>query len=192
MKAFLGLGSNLGDRTANLVLARGCLARIARPGSLRSSHIYETRPWGRPDQPDYVNAVVTLETQLSPRTLLRLVKECERRAGRPLPAPGAEPPEDQRWGPRVLDIDLLDVGGLVLHERGLILPHPRIAQRAFVLVPLCEIEPAWRNPLTGRTATEMLAALDPEPGDVRLLGRFPESAEEPRAGSTDRPDLPRD
>ncbi len=102
--------------------------------------------------PSFLNAVVQFEATLAPRALLAILQAIEREAGR---VPG------ERWGPRALDLDLLDHDGARIDTPDLVLPHPRIAERAFVLVPLCEIAPGWRDPLTGRTAVEMLRRAGP-------------------------------
>jgi 2-amino-4-hydroxy-6-hydroxymethyldihydropteridine diphosphokinase len=167
--AWVALGSNLGDRAGRLGEGLAGLARLLRPESLGASHLYETQPWGVEDQPPFLNAVVRFETALDPVALLDALKGIERAAGRP----EADP---RRWGPRTLDLDLLDLGGAVLEADALTLPHPRIAERAFVLVPLCEIAPHWTHPVTGRTAVEMLAHLDPDPAHVRLFGRLEPAA----------------
>ncbi len=133
-RAYLGLGSNVGDRAAQLQLAvDGLAARAGRVVAI--SPVYETEPVGGPPQPDYLNAVVAVETGLSPRELLRVAKELEAEAGR-------KPPDaDRRWGPRPLDVDVLMIGAERVDEPDLVVPHPRIHQRAFVLAPLADIAP---------------------------------------------------
>ena len=133
-RAYFGLGSNLGDRAAHLQFAVDGLA--AQAGQVMAiSPVYETEPVGGPPQPDFLNAVVAIETELSPRELLRLAKSLEEAAGREPPAPG------QRWGPRPLDIDVLMVGDERVDEPDLVVPHPRIHQRTFVLAPLADVAP---------------------------------------------------
>lgn len=163
MKALVALGSNLGDRAAVLAAALRGLAALADGGEVRSSHLYETRPWGIEEQPWFLNSVASFRTDLDPPALLAALQRIERDAGRT---------EGLRWGPRVLDLDILDMDG-ACREADPILPHPRIAERPFVLVPLCEIDPGWVHPLTGKTAAEMLRDLDPEPEDCRLAGSAP-------------------
>lgn len=133
-RAYLGLGSNVGDRVARLQSAVDGLA--ARAGTIVAiSPVYETEPVGGPPQPDYLNAVVAVDTGLSARELLRVAKELEAEAGR-------EPPDpDRRWGPRPLDVDILLVDGERIAEPDLVVPHPRIHQRAFVLAPLADVAP---------------------------------------------------
>jgi 2-amino-4-hydroxy-6-hydroxymethyldihydropteridine diphosphokinase len=129
--AYLGLGSNLGDRLANLQRAVGLLA--ARRGLTveRSSRVYETDPAGGPPQPDYLNAVLEVQTSLSPQDLLAACMEAERLMGRV---------RGERWGPRIIDIDVLTYDEREIDEPGLTIPHPRMLERAFVLVPLAELD----------------------------------------------------
>ena len=127
MRAFLSLGSNLGDRRRRL---RGAVDSL--PGVVRVSPVYETEPVGGPPQPDYLNLVVEVETDLSPRALLGLCHRLESAAGR---MPG------ERWGPRPLDVDVLLVDDLVVDEPDLTIPHPRMQERRFVMAPLADIAP---------------------------------------------------
>lgn len=131
-RAYLGLGSNLGDRLAHLQGAVCGLGR--RAGTVVAvSPVYETVPVGGPQQPDYLNAVVVLETELDARGLLGIAQDLEREAGRDR---GGE-----RWGPRPLDVDVLLVGDERHSEPDLVVPHPRMHQRAFVLAPLADVAP---------------------------------------------------
>jgi 2-amino-4-hydroxy-6-hydroxymethyldihydropteridine diphosphokinase len=130
--AFLGLGSNLGDRLANLQAAVDALQ--AEPG-LRvtaSSRVWETRPEGGPPQPDYLNAVIRIETELSARDLLDVARRVETRLGRI---------RKERWGARTMDVDVLLYDDEEVDEADLVVPHPRMKQRAFVLLPLLDLEP---------------------------------------------------
>jgi 2-amino-4-hydroxy-6-hydroxymethyldihydropteridine diphosphokinase len=132
-RAYVGLGSNLGDRAAHLQFAvRGLAARAGAVVAV--SPVYETEPVGGPPQPDYLNAVVALDTELDARSLLGVAKALEREAGRDFD-------DAPRWSPRPLDIDILLVGDVRLSEPDLIVPHPRIHQRAFVLAPLADVAP---------------------------------------------------
>ena len=127
-RAFLGLGSNLGDRLENLQRAVALLGE-RNASVLRSSRVYETEPVG-PDQPDFLNAVVEVETDLDPRGLLETCLQVEWAMGRV---------RHERWGPRVIDVDVLTYDDREIHEPGLDVPHPRMHERGFVLVPLLEI-----------------------------------------------------
>ena len=149
--AYLGLGSNLKDPAAQIVAAIDRLAAL--PGSmLRAvSSFYRNPPMGPQDQPDYVNAVVALDTGLAPRALLEAMQAIERAQGRDRGG--------LRWGPRTIDLDLLVYGDAVLDEDHLKVPHPGIAERAFVLVPLAEIAPQISIPGHGALST-LLAAVD--------------------------------
>ncbi len=129
MLAYIGLGTNLGDRELNL---RRALARLEELGSVRASSFRETDPVGVIDQPRFLNAAAELETELPPRELLERLLEIERELGR-------ERATERRWGPRVIDLDLLLSGQEAIDEPGLTVPHPRLADRRFVLEPLCEL-----------------------------------------------------
>ena len=128
----LGIGSNLGDRLANLANALGLLFSGQSLTFLRASSVYETSPWGVTDQPAFANMVVLARTSLAPDAILDRAKAIESAMGRE-----AAP----RWGPRVIDIDLLDMDGVTMATPTLILPHPSLFERAFVVVPLAEIVP---------------------------------------------------
>lgn len=129
---YLGLGSNLGDREANLDEAERRLSETPGVTLLRVSNRIRTAPWGVTDQPEFLNGVAAIETDLAPLDLLRVVKAIEREMGRQ-PAP--------RWGPRLIDIDLLLYDRLTVHTPDLTLPHPELLKRAFVREPLREIAP---------------------------------------------------
>ncbi len=150
MRAYVGLGSNLGDRAAYLLLGLSALSRLPKTHLLRLSPVYETDPVG-PPQPPYLNMVAELETELSPKGLLAEMLRIEKALGRE---------RRERWGPRTLDLDLLLYGDLVLEEAGLSVPHPRLHERAFVLVPLLDLLPEGRHPLLGQSFAELLASLD--------------------------------
>lgn len=126
----------------------------------RASRLLQSSPYGRADQPAFVNAVAEIETALTPWALLQKLHHIERLAGRR---------RTLRWGPRTLDLDLIDYNGLVRRKPlQPVLPHPGIAERIFVLVPIREIAPAWRHPVSRRTASAMLLRLDPEGGGGEL------------------------
>jgi len=126
-RAFLGLGSNLGDRRAYL---RDAVARI--PDVVAVSKVYETAPVGGPEQGPYLNIVVELDTARTARQLLEVCRECEA---------AAERVREVRWGPRTLDVDVLWVDGVTVDEPDLTVPHPRMFERAFVLMPLRDLAP---------------------------------------------------
>ena len=142
--AYVGLGSNLGDREE---LVRRAAALI---GATRLSSIVETEPWGYEDQPRFLNAVAEIETTLPARGLLDRLLEVERQLGRERVGP--------RYGPRTVDLDLLLYGEEQIDEPGLVVPHPRLTERLFVLEPLAELVPAQRIPGKG-TVAEALAGL---------------------------------
>src|ERR1700722_4008419 len=152
--AFLALGSNVGDREANL---REAVNRLDSDEIrvVRRSSLYETAPRELLDQPLFLNAVVEVETGLFPMQLLARVREIERQMGRRRMTPK---------GPLNIDIDIFFYGRAVIAAAELEGPHPRIAQRRFVLEPLAEIAPDFRHPLTGKTAHEMLAVLEAQGG----------------------------
>ncbi len=149
--AYLSLGSNLGDRVAHI---EDALARLAEAGVAirRRSSLYETQPVGTSAQRWFVNCVVEVETERMPLALLHLLKRIERELGRN-PSAGSQP------AARSIDIDILAVGQLVASSPELTLPHPRMAERRFVLQPLRELAPDWRHPVTRLSVAEMLAAL---------------------------------
>lgn len=151
VRASIGLGGNLGDVRPRLEAA---IARLAgEPGLALTgrSRFYRTPPWGPVPQPDFVNAAIAVDTTLSPHALLDVLLETERAFGRVR--------DGERWGPRTLDLDLLLHGDLVLDDDRLSLPHPRIAERAFVLLPLADLDPARVVPGRGRVA-DLLRAVD--------------------------------
>lgn len=160
-EALLAFGGNLGDPVAAIgravtLLDEGGATVLAR------SALYRTAPWGPVPQPDFVNACASIRTALPPAALLALCQGIERACGR-VPGP--------RWGPRALDIDILDYDGIALEAPGLTLPHPRIGERAFVLVPLAEI--AGERIVGGRRVADLLAAIDPR-GVERLAEAAPD------------------
>lgn len=131
-RAFVGLGANLGDPVVQVTRALAALAALDDTRIVRTSSLYRTSPVGHADQPDYINAVTLLATGLAPRALLDSLQGIERAAGRE---------RSFRNAPRVLDLDLLLYGDQVIAAPGLVVPHPRMHERAFVLVPLLEIAP---------------------------------------------------
>lgn len=132
MRAFLALGSNLGDRLAGLQDAVDLLGAEVGIRVVASSRVWETDPVGGPAQPDYLNAVIAIETHLEPRALLGACHRVEVALGRV---------HDVRWGPRTIDVDILTIDMLSVDEDDLTVPHPRMTERAFVLLPLLELDP---------------------------------------------------
>lgn len=139
---YVGLGSNLGSGADQIAAALACLGRHDAIRVKRVSSLYRTSPWGVIEQPDFTNAVAEVRTELGPRELLQALLDCETALGRTR--------DGRRWGPRRIDLDLLTYGQLCLQTPMLQLPHPRMHERAFVLVPLLELEPDFAIPGVGR------------------------------------------
>ncbi|AEV34645.1 2-amino-4-hydroxy-6-hydroxymethyldihydropteridine pyrophosphokinase [Pseudovibrio sp. FO-BEG1] len=156
--AALGLGSNLGDTKANIDGAVAALNAVEGISVLKKSSDYRTPPWGPVPQDDYRNCCITVETVLSPRDLLNAGLDIEKQLGRV---------RDVRWGPRTIDIDLLIYDHASVEEEGLQVPHPRMGERAFVLIPLTEIWPEAPL-LDGRTAAEALETCADKEGIYKL------------------------
>jgi len=152
VRAYVGVGANLGDREETILAAIDLLATQSGVDVVGVSVLRETEPWGPVGQPPYLNGAVALETDLDPRDLLDVLLDVERRFGR-------DRATEVRWGPRTLDLDLLLHGDLVRDEPGLTLPHPRLHERRFVLEPLADLDPALVVPGHG-TVAELLASLD--------------------------------
>lgn len=158
---YIGLGTNKGDRLQNL-----CSARAALPPQvtiLAQSSVYETEPWGYEDQECFLNQVVRAETRLAPQGLLTYLKEIEEKLGRK---------PTFRMGPRLIDLDILFYGDLVLDTEHLTIPHPRIPERAFVLVPLAEIAPHFVHPGLEKPISALVEKVDSE--GVVLFQKRPE------------------
>lgn len=149
--AYVGLGANLGEREASIAAAVSLLSEHADVAALATATLRETEPWGPVAQPRYLNGAVALSTELSPSALLDLLLEIERRLGR-------ERTGEERYGPRIIDLDLLLYDSIVIDEPGLQLPHPRLHERAFALEPLLELAPDLVVPGRGRV-DELLAGL---------------------------------
>ena len=148
--AYVALGSNLGDSRRQVLDAMDALDALPETHLLQRSPLYLTPPWGVIEQPPFINAVVTLDTALSPEQLLDGLLQIETAAGRV---------RAERNGPRILDLDVLHVVGVSQNDERLTLPHPRMAERAFVLLPLFDIAPTLEIPGHG-SVSELLAKLD--------------------------------
>jgi 2-amino-4-hydroxy-6-hydroxymethyldihydropteridine diphosphokinase len=157
--AYLGLGANVGDRLANLEWALELLNATGGITVVKCSSIYETEPWGVKEQPRFLNAVVEVQTTLEPGALLSAGKEIEGRVGRVATV---------RYGPRTIDVDILLYGCLVVDWQtpDLQIPHPRMAERAFVLVPLAEIGGEIIHPLTKESIGKMEASVEGRQGVI--------------------------
>ena len=156
MRAYLGLGSNLGDRRANIEEAVRRLNDTAAVRVTRVSSMYDTEPVGGPPQPRYLNAACEVETELTPHELLRAAFAVEDAMGRT---------REVHWGPRNIDIDILLYGELVIQDEELTVPHPRMTERAFVLRPLADIAPHVRHPETKKDIRTTLADIQAKSGD---------------------------
>jgi 2-amino-4-hydroxy-6-hydroxymethyldihydropteridine diphosphokinase len=157
--AYLGLGGNLGDPAKSMGAALRMLDADPLSRVVAVSSLYRTPPWGKTDQPDFLNATAEVLTSHSPRELLDRCLEAEQRLKRV---------RQERWGPRLIDIDILIFGDETVHEDGLEIPHPRMLERAFVLAPLAEIAPDFM--VEGQTLSDHLAMLDTT-GITRLPSR---------------------
>jgi len=158
IRVFLGIGTNLGDRERNLQEARQVLSQ--RLEILKESSVYQTAPWGYLDQPAFLNQVIEAQTALSSLNLLDVLKQTENELGRQ---------ENFRYGPRLIDLDILFYGNRIIQTPRLQVPHPRLVERAFVLIPMAEIAPDFVHPQNKQTITQLLAAL-PDLGGVQKCG----------------------
>ena len=145
-KVYAGLGSNLGNKKENIIRAIDRIDAYEEICVKEKSGFYDTTPVGGPPQPDYVNCVIGLETEVEPQTLLKEFKKIEIEQGR---KPGV------RWGPRVVDLDILLYGDRIVNDPNLKIPHERMHERVFVLEPLCEISPDIKHPVSGISISEL-------------------------------------
>lgn len=150
-RVFIGVGSNGGDRLACISSAIKALSRVDGVHVVQMATIIETEPVGGPPQGPYLNTVVELQTTRTPQDLLGVLKDIERRLGRQ--------PTMQRWAPRPIDLDILLYGDVMLNDSSLIIPHPRMHMRRFVLEPLAQLAPDLLHPLLRRTIADLLAHL---------------------------------
>lgn len=166
-KVFLGLGSNLGDREKNVKEAVRLLQESGMAGEVKISSFYETEPEGVKEQPLFLNGVLEMETVFSPQALLDTLQAIERQLGRK---------RGRKWGPRVIDLDILLYGDLVMKEEGLEIPHPLLAERSFVLVPLAEIAPETVHPVLKKAISDLrvnLPRLKGKASSLNLRGNIP-------------------
>ncbi len=145
---FIGLGSNLGEPAENLLRAFDSVSRLDGVERPLLSPLYKTPPYGIVDQPEFVNAAARFETTLPPRAVLNSLLTIEEQMGRI---------RKEKWGPRLIDLDLLFYGDRVIEEEKLTIPHPEIHKRDFVLVPLADIAPNWQHPVLGKKIHELLS-----------------------------------
>ncbi len=163
MELLLGLGGNLGDVAATFSWVAREMGRHAR--IVAASSLYLTEPVGPPQAP-FLNAALLLELAENPFWFFARCQEWERQAGR-------DRREEKRWGPRPLDLDLLMVPGVAVVSPRLVLPHPRLAERRFALLPAAELAPSWVHPRLGQTLAELSAALPAQGQGCQRLGPFP-------------------
>ena len=147
---YIGIGANLGDRKKTLQDATGILNAKPEIAVIAASAVYETAPIGVVDQPYFLNAVLQVHTNLSARNLLNYLLAIERKFGRQ---------RETRWGPRTLDLDILLYGDAIINQPGLQVPHPYLHERAFVLVPLCDLNPDLKHPVLGQSIQFLTDAL---------------------------------
>lgn len=144
---FLGLGSNVGDRLNNLRLSVDKILSSEKCTLKKHSSIYETRPYGNLEQGNFLNSVIQIETNLTPDQLFDLIKEVEIELGRKK--------TDKKWAPREIDIDILFYNQLIYNEKYLIIPHPEVLKRDFVLIPMIEIAPDFFHPVIKKKISEL-------------------------------------
>jgi 2-amino-4-hydroxy-6-hydroxymethyldihydropteridine diphosphokinase len=163
-KAFISIGSNLGDRVPNLEKAIEGLSGNPAITLIKKSSFYQTTPWGRTDQPLFINCAVEVETSLEPRQLLGFLKALEAELGRT-----SETHKEDRWGPRVIDLDIVFYGDRVIEEEGLVIPHPHALERGFVMLPIEEIAPDFIHPGSGKKVSELAVEIEDREEVKRLI-----------------------
>ena len=151
-RAFIGAGANLDEPVRQIRQAQDELEKSPGVTLLSASSLYRTQPVGPVEQPPFINAVFSLEPEIGPHDLLSLLLDIEQKMGRV---------RGERWGPRVIDLDLLFYGEEIIKEQGLEVPHPRLHERRFVLAPLAEIAPDVVHPVIKKSVSELLAGLPP-------------------------------
>jgi 2-amino-4-hydroxy-6-hydroxymethyldihydropteridine diphosphokinase len=160
VEAYIALGSNVGDREANIKKAFDALKE--RIKIVKSSSLYETKPMYIEDQGWFLNCTAKVETDLAPEELLKFLKSIEQKLGRKTLL---------RNGPRIIDLDIIFYGGQILKENDLQVPHPKIGERPFVLVPLAEIAPNFIHPVNKKTIVDILSELDYDKSEIRLKSK---------------------
>ncbi len=158
-RVYIGLGSNCGHKPGNLALARGKITDLEGTRIINSSSLYLTAPWGRLEQDDFINQVIEIETTLKPSELLRALQDIEIKMGRQ---------RQEKWGPRIIDLDILLFGEEVLDFPDLKVPHPFMKQRLFVLVPLQEINEKLIFPDDGAKIEEVLSSVFAREGNKKI------------------------
>ena len=162
INVFLSLGSNQGDRAQLLRTAADLISK--QIGKIaKKSHVYETQPWGKTDQDTFLNQVIMINTTLGPRDLLDAIAKIEREMGRQ---------RQEKWGPRIIDVDILFYGKRVIRDKGLEIPHPELHKRAFVLVPLMEIAPELEHPILKQPIDALYMACEDQSDVVMLEGKI--------------------
>jgi 2-amino-4-hydroxy-6-hydroxymethyldihydropteridine diphosphokinase len=152
MLVYIGLGSNLGDGIRNCRRAIEAIKSDPRNRLVQGSPFYRTDPVGKKDQNWFINGVIAVETSMAPGEFMEFLLSVENEMGRI---------REERWGPRIIDLDILFYGDQVLSEGGLRIPHPRLHERRFVLAPLKDIAPDWVHPVFHKTVSQILAELEP-------------------------------
>ena len=161
VKIAIGLGGNLGDRLGMLKRAAEALDSDLLEAA-ESSRVYESPPWGITEQPDFLNAVIVGESEWKPPAIINFLKTLERDLGRV---------EGKRYGPRLIDLDLLAYGENIWESEGVCVPHPRLGERDFVLLPFNEVWPDWKHPRVARTAAELVSDLSrTQPLTAKVFG----------------------
>jgi len=158
INVYLSLGSNMGNRKANLHQAIVLLEKEVGQ-MVKSSHLYETAPWGNADQDPFLNQAIMMNTTLEPRDLLTAIGRVERAMGRE---------RKEKWGPRIIDVDILFYGKRVVRDKGLEIPHPDLHKRGFVLIPMMEIAPNFEHPILKKQIDELYMSCE-DPSEVVML-----------------------